>query len=82
MATGPTTRAAAQQQKVEEHLAVILQRLDMQKAELDQRSVEQERVSQERHLQLQQLLQTELSCRTEGRASAAELQVGGAESLL
>jgi hypothetical protein len=37
MATGPTTRAAAQQQKLEEHLAVILQRLDIQKAELDQR---------------------------------------------
>ena len=56
MATGTTTRAAAQQQKLEEHLAVILQRLDMQKAELDQRSAEQDRVSQERHLHLQQLL--------------------------
>ena len=58
MATGTTTRAAAQQQKLEEHLAVILQRLDMQKAESDQRIAEQDRVSQERHLQLQQLLQS------------------------
>ena len=56
MATGTITRAAAQQQKLEEHLAIILQRLDMQKAELDQRSAEQDRVSQERHLHLQQLL--------------------------
>lgn len=61
MATGPTTRAAAQQQKLEEHLAVILQRLDMQKADLDQRSADQDRVSQERHLQLQHLLQTEVA---------------------
>ena len=61
MATGTTTRAAAQQQKLEEHLAVILQRLDIQKAELDQRSAEQDRVSQERHLQLQQLLQSEVA---------------------
>ena len=61
MATGTTTRAAAQQQKLEEHLAVILQRLDMQKAELGQRSAEQDRVSQERHLQLQQLLPSEVA---------------------
>lgn len=61
MATGTTTRAAAQQQKLEEHLAVILQRLDMQKAESDQRIAEQDRVSQERHLQLQQLLQSEVA---------------------
>ena len=44
MATGPTTRAAAQQQKLEEHLAVILQRLDMQKADLDQSSADQDSV--------------------------------------
>ena len=56
MATGTIMRTAAQQQELEEHLAVILQSLDMQKAEVDQRSAEQDRVSQERHLQLQQLL--------------------------
>ena len=33
----------------------------MQKAELGQRSAEQDRVSQERHLQLQQLLQSEVA---------------------
>jgi hypothetical protein len=61
MATGTTTRAAAHQQKLEEHLAVILQRLDMQKADFDQRSAEQERLAQERHIQLQQQLQTEVA---------------------
>ena len=54
MATGSTTRAAAQQQKLEDLLTVILQRLD-------QRSAEQDRLSQERHLKLQQLLQTEVA---------------------
>ena len=61
MASGPTTRAAAQQQRLEEHLAGILQRLDLQKADSDQRSADQDRLSQERHLQLQQLLQTEVA---------------------
>ena len=35
MVTGTIMRAAAQQQKLKENLAVILQSLDMQKAELD-----------------------------------------------
>ena len=60
MATGPTTRAA-QQQKLEEHLAVILKRLEVQQIGSDQRSAEQDRLSQERQLQLQQLLQTEVA---------------------
>ena len=44
MATGPTTRAVAQHQKLKEHLAVILQRLNMQKADSDQRSADQDSV--------------------------------------
>ena len=76
-----TTRAAAQQQKLEEHLAVILQRLDMQIVELDQRSANQDRVSQERHVQLQ-VATTVKNRWTEGRDSAAEQQVRGAESML
>jgi hypothetical protein len=65
MATSPTTRAAAQQQKLEEHLAVILQRLDIQKAKLDQRIA----------------AATDRGCWTEGRASAQNNKLPGAESL-
>lgn len=61
MASGPTTRGIAQQQKLEEQLAVILQRLDQQKTDLDKRNEEQQRLAKECHSQLQEFVQGQIS---------------------
>ena len=50
-----------QQQRVEEQLTAILQRLEAQKAESDKQSEEQRNLAQERHTQLQQQLRTEVA---------------------
>ena len=51
MSMGP--RSAIQHKKVEDHLAAILQRLDLQK-ESDKKAEKQEKLALERHAELQQ----------------------------